>query len=126
MYIGSSVILSMRFLKYFNEKVLLKTNMMINSAILKHKLNNFSLDILEYCDLNVVIRKQQDYLNQFKPEYNILRVAGSSLGYLHTEETLNKLKYRVVSLTTHLFFHFWKKRRKNEDESANWKNKKIK
>lgn len=45
-YLGSSADLSPRLLKYFNENSLIKNNMLINLAIIKHSLENFSLDIL--------------------------------------------------------------------------------
>lgn len=47
----------------------------IYSAILKHDYVNFSLDILEYCEIDVLIKREQYYLNHLKPEYNILKVA---------------------------------------------------
>jgi group I intron endonuclease len=36
-------------------------------------------------------------LDLLKPEYNILNVAGSSLGYKHTRETMEKFKTRKFS-----------------------------
>jgi group I intron endonuclease len=61
-------------------------------ALLKHGYSNFRLDILEYCEANKVIEREQYYMDFLNPEYNILKVAGSSYGYKHTEETLSKLK----------------------------------
>lgn len=37
-------------------------------------------------------------MDALKPEYNILKIAGSSLGHKHTEETLAKFKERKFSL----------------------------
>ena len=48
---------------------------------------NFKLEILEYCDSENVIEREQYYLDLLKPEYNILQLAGSSLGYKHTPES---------------------------------------
>jgi len=39
----------------------------IYSALLKHGYVNFSLDILEYCEINVLIEREQYYLNLLKP-----------------------------------------------------------
>jgi group I intron endonuclease len=61
--------------------------MIINKALKKHKHSNFSLEIIEYCEPSDKIAREQFYLDLFKPEYNILRVAGSSAGYKHSEET---------------------------------------
>jgi hypothetical protein len=41
--------------------------------------------------------REQYYIDWLKPEYNILSAAGSSYGYKHTLETLDKLKLRVLS-----------------------------
>jgi hypothetical protein len=49
------------------------------------------LNILEYCDISTVIEREQYYLHNLKPEYNILEIAGSPLGRKHTEVTKLKL-----------------------------------
>lgn len=71
--------------------------MIISKAILKYGYSNFKLEILEYCDVPNVIEREQYYLDLLNPEYNILKTAGSTLGYKHTEETLAKLKARVFT-----------------------------
>ena len=63
-----------------------RDKMLINKAILKYGYINFKLEILEYCDPNDVIKREQYYLDSLKPEYNILQVAGSSLGHKHKDE----------------------------------------
>lgn len=50
------------------------------------------MEILEYCEPENVIEREQYYLDTLKPEYNILKIAGSTLGYTHTEETREKLR----------------------------------
>ena len=60
----------------------------------------FSLEILEYCEANKVIEREQYYINTLNQKYNILQLAYSSYGYRHTEETLSKLKGRKHSLET--------------------------
>lgn len=47
--------------------------------MLAYGYNNFRLEILKYCDRSNVIKVEQDYIDRFKPEYNILTKAGSSL-----------------------------------------------
>ena len=68
--------------------------MLIYKAILKHGHSNFILEILEDCTPSEAVKREQHYLDLFKPEYNILPTAGSSLGYKHTEETLAKFRAR--------------------------------
>lgn len=66
--------------------------MLIEKALLKYGYSNFKLEILEYCDKDEVLSREQFYLDLLKPEYNILKKAGSSLGFKHSEETIAKFK----------------------------------
>ena len=50
-----------------------------------------TLEILEYCDSKYVISREQYYIDLLKPKYNILKIAGSNLGYKHSEETRAKI-----------------------------------
>lgn len=65
---------------------------MIYSALLKYGYSNFKLEVLEYCDSEVLLSKEQEYLDIYCPEYNILKKAGSSLGFTHSAETIAKFK----------------------------------
>lgn len=65
--------------------------MNICNALLKYGYSNFSLTILEYCKPNKCLEREQYYIDLLQPEYNILRRAGSSLGYKHTEEARAKI-----------------------------------
>ena len=53
--------------------------MTIYKSLLKHGYAEFSLEILEYCSVDVLIKREQHYFDKCKPEYNILKVAGSPL-----------------------------------------------
>lgn len=81
---------------YYNlftlEKLLARGASAIYRAILKYDYSDFNLYILEYCDLDILIKREQYYLDLLKPEYNILKVAGSRLGHtasLKTRETIS-------------------------------------
>lgn len=50
---------------------------MIYRAILKHGYSNFSLDIIEFCDIPCFVQRKQYYLYVYKPQYNIMKSAGS-------------------------------------------------
>lgn len=71
--------------------------MAIYNAILKYGYTNFKLEILEYCNPDILLLREQYYLDLLKPEYNILSLAGSTFGYKHTAETLEKFKSRGFS-----------------------------
>jgi hypothetical protein len=60
--------------------------------LLKYYYSNFSLEILEYCDLVDVIKREQYYMDLLKPAYNIELTAGSRLGSFHDEETKAKMR----------------------------------
>lgn len=73
----------------------------IYSAMLKYGICNFSLYILEYCEKSKVLEIEQKYIDLYKPEYNILRLAGSSRGHKVSDETKARMskasRGRVVS-----------------------------
>lgn len=96
-YIGSSTNLSVRMYTYFSLRSLAISNRPIDRAILKHKFSNFRLEILEYCKLTNVLEREQFYLDISKPLYNIATIAGSTLGYKHSPESLEKMRSFVLS-----------------------------
>lgn len=61
--------------------------MRIYKALLKYGYAGFRLEILEYCSPQGLIKREQFYFDSLNPEYNILKVAGSFLGYRHSEAT---------------------------------------
>src|SRR5579871_5079819 len=73
------------------EKILNRSKSYILSAIQKHSHSKFTLEIIEYCESNYLIKREQYYIDLLKPEYNILKIAGSSFGRIHTEETKMKI-----------------------------------
>jgi len=90
-YIGSAVNLSNRLSSYYSttymEDALTKGNSHIYRALLKNGHSNFSLIILEYCEPEQCIEREDYYLCSLPHEYNILPKAGSSLGHKHSNET---------------------------------------
>jgi len=89
-YIGSAVDLSDRLSKDYStakamENYLKNYKSSIYSALLKHGYENFSLTILEYCEPEKCIEREDYYLCSLPHEYNIL--PGSSLGHKHSDKT---------------------------------------
>lgn len=64
----------------------------LSRAVKKYGVHNFSWEILEFTDLQMTRSRETFWIQTLKPEYNILDVAGTSLGFLHTEETRDKMK----------------------------------
>ena len=54
---------------------------MIHRALLKYGYSYFKLDIMEYCELPILIKREQYYLDIIKPYYNILHTVGYLLGF---------------------------------------------
>ena len=67
-----------------------KGGFIISRALIKYGYANFSVSMLEYCDKSDLLVKEQYYFDKLDPQYNILKIAGSSQGYKHTDES--KLK----------------------------------
>ncbi len=100
--------LSKRLAHYFSQKHIethLKTGKSaIYSSRIKNGISNFILEILIYCSPEKCIKLEQKYINLLKPEYNILQIAGSLLGF--------KLRTKVGVLfkkNKYFIFLFFKK-----------------
>ncbi len=91
-YIGQSVDISKRFRNYFNlSYIKSKGSFIISRALIKYGYYNFSVTILEYCDKYDLIIREQYYFNKLNPQYNILKISGSSRDFKHSEETKTKI-----------------------------------
>jgi group I intron endonuclease len=86
-YRGSSIYLSNEFSNYYylNSLTLqVKGSIVISRALLKYGYKNFSLDILEYCESNILSKREQYYIDKLKPEYNILKINNNNLRSKHS------------------------------------------
>lgn len=101
-YIGSAVDLSKRLNNYYTSSYLTRPgNSYIYNALINYEYSAFSLSILEYLDIanlsknearKLLIEREQFYIDTLNPKLNILKVAGSSYGYKHTEESLELIR----------------------------------
>lgn len=86
-YVGSSINMAGRFRSYFSkyylERSIKSNNSLIYKALLKYGYSNFKLDILEYCDKGILLEREQFYLDTLELKYNVLKTAGSLLGFKH-------------------------------------------
>lgn len=101
-YVGSSIDLVSRLYCYYSLKFLYenKDTSLICKALLKYGHSSFTLEILEYCEPAMCLKREQYYIDLLNPEYNILKIAGSSLGHIRSDET--KLKITKARLgSTH-------------------------
>lgn len=96
-YVGSGANLAKRLVSYYNESELKRNPRPIKSALIKYGHNNFTLEILEYCLEANVIEREQFYLDLLAPEYNILKIAHSLLGFKHSQENIEKFRLKIIS-----------------------------
>jgi len=92
-YIGSTS----GFLKYraithrYNLRYNKHTNQHLQNAWNKYGENNFEFSLVELCNINECIIREQYHIDTLTPEYNIAKLAGSTLGYKHTDEAKKKI-----------------------------------
>lgn len=102
-YVGSSVNLKRRFLEYYNvNRLMQNNNMAINRALLKYGYSNFTLSILEYCDIKMLMSREKHYFVLLKPEYNLALEPGSpsrGKGKFVSEETKDKIRLAAKNMT---------------------------
>lgn len=92
-YIGSSIRLSKRWRRHLTDlKCNVHHSLALQRAFHKYGYDNFEFIILENCEENKLLEREQHYLNSIKPEYNICKTAGNCLGITHSEETKQKRK----------------------------------
>lgn len=96
-YIGSSVDLQRRRRQHFNN---LANDIHINShlqnAYNKYGDTSLEFEIIEYIEIDdnikeTLLEREQFWIDTINPEYNILPIAGSTLGFKHSEETKQKI-----------------------------------
>lgn len=96
-YIGSAINLNNRINDYYqNSYYRDKKNMLIVRAILKYGLDNFALIILDIVKKNEVLIQEQYWLDDIKPDYNILELATNSKGYKHKLESIEIMKKKAL------------------------------
>jgi group I intron endonuclease len=92
-YIGSSINLKNRLSYYYSnssmEASLKRGKTHICSALLKYGRSNFSLEILEYCSIKELLKRERHFIDILDPEYNIVQdpTLPPMLGRKHSDET---------------------------------------
>jgi hypothetical protein len=94
-YVGSSMGIMNRIFSYFMVSIVSKGSRYILRAFNKYGMINFTLHLYllpEGADHASVLALEQYFIDTLEPKYNILKVAGSSVGNPFSEE--NKAKFR--------------------------------
>lgn len=96
-YVGSSINLITRISMYFMPSIIISSTRIIDRALLKYGLINFKLTIhllpISVNDKATVLALEQHYIDTLNPIYNVLKIAGSSVGNPFKEEAKDKLRF---------------------------------
>ena len=91
-YVGATVNIRRRWSEHISTLKLEKhANRRLQSSWKKYGAQSFRFYKIIDCDKAELLRFEQFYINQLKPEYNILQIAGSSLGAKASDETRKKM-----------------------------------
>lgn len=91
-YVGSAIDITKRFKKHLYElEHKIHVNPHLQRAYDNDGSDSFELQILEEVEKSSLIEREQFYLDELKPEYNICQTAGSRLGHKFSPETCAKL-----------------------------------
>lgn len=105
LYIGSTIDYKKRV---YCHLYYLKTKKHQNQRLQNH-VNKYGKEDLVFSILEIVVglkelllKREQFYLDAFSPSFNILKIAGSPLGTKHTEETKAKLRAMKIGVSVNL------------------------
>lgn len=91
-YVGSSVQVESRILKHLS---FLRRgrhpNGHLQSAFTNYGEDAFDFLLIERCDKESLLAREQYYIDTLNPEYNICTIAGNTLGYKHGQEAKAKM-----------------------------------
>lgn len=97
LYVGSAKNVKNRFNAHkYSLKKNSHDNPLLQNAWNKYGEEHFIFEMIEECDLSIILLMEQHYLDLYKSYdrnkgYNILRIAGSSYGYKFSEESRKKM-----------------------------------
>lgn len=99
-YIGSAVFLNKRKNHHFSSLNLNKHHSpYLQRTYNKYGKEIFKFEVLATCPKEYLIKLEQWFIDNLKPEYNTCKVAGSQLGYKHKKETIQKMKESSNKIT---------------------------
>lgn len=96
-YVGSSVNIAKRFAGHLSD---LRKKKHPNSK-LQNFVNKYGIDFLEFyvlkrCSSDVLVDREQYYIDTLSPEFNICRRAGSVLGIKRSKESIEKTRRALI------------------------------
>src|SRR3990167_6377015 len=96
-YVGSTINLVRRREQHWTHlRNGIHCNLYLQSSWDKHGESAFEFRIIGKCYPERLIELEQEVIDHLKPEYNLAKVAGSSLGIKRTEETRRKISLALT------------------------------
>lgn len=117
-YIGSAV----NFIKrYGSHRWQLNNNrhgnIHLQRAFNKYGADAFEFIVLEYCQKEKLLEREQFWLYYLKPSYNVRPIAGNQLGFKHRPESILKMKSVIYTDERKLNMSKGRKNRKHSEET---------
>jgi group I intron endonuclease len=97
-YIGSALNITKRWREHKHH--LIKGNhhsIYLQNAFNKYGVYTFEYSVILYCSKEDLLFYEQRAIDTYKPEYNILKTAGSRLGTKHTEDSKAKMSLAGIN-----------------------------
>lgn len=91
-YIGQAVNLNQRKSTHFWElKINNHHNIKLQKSFNKYGIDNFTFEIIELCEKELLNERELFWINELNPQYNIRGGGNSIYGFTHSEETKKKM-----------------------------------
>ena len=90
-YIGSGIDYKGRFRTHLS--LLRKGNhhsLYLQRAWNKYKEKSFKFELIEYCEVSKLLIREQFFMDELNPEYNVCKIAGNTLGFKGSVESNKK------------------------------------
>lgn len=101
LYVGSSATIKVRWRQHrYRLRKGVHHCTHLQNAWTKYGEDAFEFAILEECEVESLLEREQFHLDYLGPRYNVLRIAGSARGYKHTPEAIERMKGHSVSPET--------------------------
>lgn len=116
-YIGSTIDLYKRYARHrYVLKNELKENIRMHEDFIKHGLESFIFGVIEYCEKDKLLEKEQYYYEKLMPFYNVWKSIYSAKGREYTKEQLEYFNTYVhgpkdIEKHSNILKKSWKKRK---------------
>lgn len=98
-YIGSAVYIKNRWALHIKSLSNKKHHSIhLQRHVNKYGINDLEFSILEVCNKVDLLNREQFYINNLNPEFNICKIAGSSFGVKRSDKTKEKIRQANLGL----------------------------